>query len=147
MHDLVAGSIEQGARPLVGGSIPVGTGWFYPPTVLVDVPQGAAILGEEIFGPVAPIVRFSTEEEVVRLCNRAAVGLAGYVFTRDHARVLRLIERLEVGMIGVNQGIISNAAAPFGGIKQSGMGREGGIEGIEEYLDTVYVGIADPNAG
>jgi succinate-semialdehyde dehydrogenase/glutarate-semialdehyde dehydrogenase len=144
VHDLVAGSIEQGARPLAGGSLPVGAGWFYPPTVLVDVPQDARILTEEIFGPVAPIVRFSTEDEAVRLCNASSVGLAAYLYTRDNARVLRLAERIEAGMIGVNQGLISNAAAPFGGIKQSGLGREGGVEGIEEYLDTVYVGIADP---
>ena len=95
----------------------------------------------EIFGPVAPVASFSTEEEALAVANASEVGLAGYVFTRDMSRVLRLAERLQVGMIGVNTGLISNAAAPFGGVKHSGMGREGGVEGIEEFLETVYVGI------
>ena len=141
---LVQGAVADGARIATGGSVPDGPGFFYPPTVLADVPQHARILGEEIFGPVAPVTTFATEEEALELANDAEVGLASYVYTRDMDRVLRISELLEAGMIGVNQGLLSNAAAPFGGIKQSGLGREGGIEGIEEFLETVYVSFPDP---
>jgi succinate-semialdehyde dehydrogenase/glutarate-semialdehyde dehydrogenase len=104
------------------------------------------VLQEEIFGPVAPIVTFATEAEAVRLANDTEYGLAAYAYTRDLARALRLSETVEAGMLGINSGIVSNPAAPFGGIKQSGLGREGGCEGIDEYLETRYVGIADPFA-
>ena len=106
------------------------------------MPADARLLREEIFGPVAPIVTFSTEEEALAMANDSEYGLASYVFTRDSARVVRVMEGLEFGMVGVNQGIVSNPAAPFGGVKHSGFGREGGFEGIDEYLETKYVGIA-----
>ncbi len=144
IHGLVQGAVEEGAQLATGGAVPEGPGYFYPPTVLAGVPRGARILREEIFGPVAPVVTFSTEEEAIAIANDSEVGLASYVYTRDMDRVLRVIELLEYGLVGVNQGVISNAAAPFGGLKQSGMGREGGVEGIEDYLETVYVGLPDP---
>ena len=124
--------------------IPAGEGYFYPPTVLTQVSSDARILSEEVFGPVAPIVTFKTEDEAVALANKTEYGLVAYAFTKDLARGLRLTEKLEVGMFGLNTGIVSNPAAPFGGVKASGLGREGGREGIEEYLETMYVGIADP---
>ncbi len=138
---LVAGAVEDGARVVVGGERPEGQGWFYPPTVLVDVPAGSAINAEEIFGPVAPITTFRTEEEAVARANDTEYGLASYVYTRDLARTIRVAEALEFGMIGINAGLISNPAAPFGGMKASGFGREGGFEGIEEYLETTYVAL------
>lgn len=147
VESLVAGAIEDGARVAVGGSRVDGPGFFYGPTVLTDVPGDARILGEEIFGPVAPITTFRTEEEAIRLANASDFGLVSFVFTQDLNRGLRLAEELETGMLGLNAGVVSNPAAPFGGVKQSGLGREGGIEGIDEYLDTRYVGIADPFAG
>ena len=146
VHDLVADATAQGARVLTGGAIPDGPGYFYPPTVLTAVAPGARVLREEIFGPIAPIVTFATEAEAVRLANDTEYGLAAYAYTRDLARALRLSETVEAGMLGINSGIVSNPAAPFGGIKQSGLGREGGCEGIDEYLETRYVGIADPFA-
>ncbi|WP_137723350.1 NAD-dependent succinate-semialdehyde dehydrogenase [Prescottella subtropica] len=145
VHALVRAAVADGARVCTGGSIPDGPGHFYPPTVLADVPRGAAILREEIFGPVAPVVTFATEAEAIALANATEVGLAGYAYTRDAARMLRLSEEIEVGMLAINQGLISNPAAPFGGLKESGLGREGGTEGVEEFLDTVYVGIVDPH--
>jgi succinate-semialdehyde dehydrogenase/glutarate-semialdehyde dehydrogenase len=111
---------------------------------LANVPANAEILKEEIFGPVAPVITFKTEDEAVKLANNTEYGLIAYAFTENLNRGLRLAERLEVGMFGLNAGVISNPAAPFGGVKASGLGREGGFEGIEEYLETVYVGIADP---
>jgi succinate-semialdehyde dehydrogenase / glutarate-semialdehyde dehydrogenase len=105
------------------------------------VPPMARILSEEVFGPVAPIVRFSSEDEAVALANDTPYGLAAYVFTENVDRALRVADRIEAGMVGVNQGLVSNVAAPFGGIKHSGVGREGGPEGIEEYLETKYVAI------
>jgi succinate-semialdehyde dehydrogenase/glutarate-semialdehyde dehydrogenase len=114
---------------------------------LADVPANAEILKEEIFGPVAPVITFKTEDEAVKLANNTEYGLIAYAFTQNLNRGLRLAERLEVGMFGLNAGVISNPAAPFGGVKASGLGREGGFEGIEEYLETVYVGIADPMVG
>lgn len=146
VHALVEGAVADGATVLTGGRPVDGAGYFYSPTVLAGVPRDATILREEIFGPVAPITTFETEEEALAIANDAAVGLAGYVFTQDMDRVLRVTELLEVGMIGVNVGVISNAAAPFGGLKSSGLGREGGAEGIEEYLETVYVAFPDPFA-
>ncbi|MFJ4173669.1 NAD-dependent succinate-semialdehyde dehydrogenase [Microbacterium sp. NPDC089696] len=144
--DLVSGALEDGARVALGGSIPQGRGYFYPATVLVDVPQDARILQEEIFGPVAPITVFRDEDEAVRLANASEYGLVCFAYTRDLNRALRLAERLETGMFGLNTGLVSNPAAPFGGVKQSGIGREGGFEGIDEYLETTYIGIADPFA-
>jgi len=142
VHELVEDAVSGGARALVGGTVPEGAGHFYPPTVLVDVPASARVFREEIFGPVAPVSTFSAEQEAVARANDTEYGLVAYVFTRDHARVLRVSEALDFGMVGVNTGIVSNPAAPFGGVKHSGFGREGGFEGIEEYLETKYVGIA-----
>ncbi|GAB3142827.1 NAD-dependent succinate-semialdehyde dehydrogenase [Micromonospora sonneratiae] len=144
VHELVADAITRGAVAATGGELPDGAGFFYPPTVLTGVPADARLLHEEIFGPVAPIVTFRTEAEAIALANDSDYGLAGYVYTRDLARALRMSEHIEVGMLGINQGVISDPAAPFGGLKQSGLGREGGSEGIDEYLETVYVNLAEP---
>ncbi|HHW84240.1 MAG TPA: NAD-dependent succinate-semialdehyde dehydrogenase [Actinomycetales bacterium] len=141
---MVDSAVEAGAEILTGGRAGDGPGFFYLPTVLKNVKPDAEIVTNEIFGPVAPVTTFSTEEEVIGRVNRSEFGLAGYVHTADMARVLRLTEKLEVGMLGVNSGTISNAAAPFGGWKHSGMGHEGGSEGIEDYLETMYVGFTDP---
>jgi succinate-semialdehyde dehydrogenase/glutarate-semialdehyde dehydrogenase len=147
VHALVEDAVAKGAQVLTGGAVPTGDGYFYPPTVLANVPANANILSEEIFGPVAPIITFKTEDEAVKLANLTEYGLVAYAFTENLNRGLRLAEKLEVGMFGLNTGIVSNPAAPFGGVKSSGLGREGGFEGIEEYLETVYVGIADPMIG
>ena len=147
VHALVEDAVAKGAKVLTGGAVPTGDGYFYPPTVLANVPANANILSEEIFGPVAPIITFKTEDEAVKLANLTEYGLVAYAFTENLNRGLRLAEKLEVGMFGLNTGIVSNPAAPFGGVKSSGLGREGGFEGIEEYLETVYVGIADPMIG
>ncbi len=144
---LVDGAVSEGATVLTGGKAGTGAGYFYEPTVLTGVSTDAAILNEEIFGPVAPIVTFQTEEEALRLANSTEYGLASYVFTQDTSRIFRVSDGLEFGLVGVNSGVISNAAAPFGGVKQSGMGREGGLEGIEEYTSVQYIGIRDPYAG
>jgi succinate-semialdehyde dehydrogenase / glutarate-semialdehyde dehydrogenase len=146
VHALVADAVSKGARVLTGGKVPSGDGYFYPPTVLADVPSDAEILQNEIFGPVAPVVTFQTEGQAIALANATEYGLIAYAFTENLNRGLRLAERLEVGMFGLNAGVISNPAAPFGGVKASGLGREGGFEGIDEYLETVYVGISDPMA-
>jgi succinate-semialdehyde dehydrogenase/glutarate-semialdehyde dehydrogenase len=143
---LVAGAVADGAVVALGGEQPDGPGYFYPPTVLTHVPDTARILAEEIFGPVAPIVTFRDEAEAVRLANTSEYGLVCFAYTRDLNRALRLAEALDTGMFGLNSGLVSNPAAPFGGVKQSGLGREGGLEGIEEYLETRYIGIADPFA-
>ncbi|ACQ78996.1 Aldehyde Dehydrogenase [Beutenbergia cavernae DSM 12333] len=144
VDELVTDARDGGAQVLTGGAVPGGPGWFYPPTVLAGVPEDARLVREEIFGPVAPIVTFSDEDDAVRLANATEYGLVAYAYTRDVSRALRLAERIETGMLGINAGVISDAAAPFGGVKQSGIGREGGSVGIEEYLETTYVGIADP---
>ncbi len=144
---LVTDAQAAGARVLTGGAVLDRPGWFYEPTVLADVPTDARVMTEEIFGPVAPISTFATEDDAVALANGTPFGLISYVFTENLARALRMSERIETGMLAVNAGVISNPAAPFGGVKQSGLGREGSAEGIEEYLETVYVGIADPFAG
>jgi len=144
---LVDGAVSAGARLATGGGRVEGPGWFFQPTVLTDVPADAAILQEEIFGPVAPVVTFETEAEAVRLANATPYGLVCFVYTRDLDRGLRLAEELETGMLGVNTGVVSNPAAPFGGVKHSGLGREGGREGIDEYLETCYIGICDPFEG
>jgi succinate-semialdehyde dehydrogenase/glutarate-semialdehyde dehydrogenase len=146
VHALVSEAVAGGATAVTGGAAVDGPGYFYQPTVLKNVAADARILQEEIFGPVAPIITFSTEDDAVRLANNTEYGLVAYVFTKDLNRGLRISERIETGMLGLNAGVISNAAAPFGGVKQSGLGREGGSEGIEEYLYTQYVGIADPYA-
>ena len=142
VHELVQDALSRGATALVGGAPVDGEGFFYQPTVLADVPPGSRCLTEEIFGPVAPVCTFADEADVIARANATEYGLVGYVFTRDNARVLRVAEALEFGMIGINTGIVSNPAAPFGGVKHSGFGREGGFEGIDEYLETKYVGIA-----
>lgn len=144
---LVDAAISEGATALTGGKAGTGAGYFYEPTVLTGVSTDAAILSEEIFGPVAPIITFSDEAEALRLANSTEYGLASYVFTQDTSRIFRVSDGLEFGLVGVNSGVISNAAAPFGGVKQSGMGREGGLEGIEEYTSVQYIGIRDPYAG
>ena len=146
IHALVSDAVSKGAELLTGGVIPSGEGYFYPPTVLKSVPASCDILRNEIFGPVAPICTFKTEDEAVEMANNTEYGLVAYAFTKDLNRGLRLAEKLETGMFGLNTGLVSNPAGPFGGVKQSGLGREGSLEGIEEYLETVYVGIADPMA-
>jgi succinate-semialdehyde dehydrogenase / glutarate-semialdehyde dehydrogenase len=138
---LVDDAVGRGAKVLTGGKAVDGPGYFYEATVLGDVPDGSDLLTEEIFGPVAPVRKFSDEDGAVADANASEFGLAAYLFTGDIKRALRVSERLEVGMIGLNQGLVSNPAAPFGGIKQSGFGREGGPEGINEYLETKYVAI------
>jgi succinate-semialdehyde dehydrogenase/glutarate-semialdehyde dehydrogenase len=140
--ELVEHARSQGATIVTGGNAVPGRGYFYEPTVITGVRKDARMMREEIFGPVAPIASFRTEKEAIDLANGTEYGLASYVFTNDLGRVIRVSEALEYGMIGINQGIISNPAAPFGGVKASGFGREGGFEGIEEYLETTYVGIA-----
>jgi len=138
---LVTDALQGGARALTGGGAPEGPGYFYSPTVLLDVAPDAKMTREEIFGPVAPVYRFDDEDAAIAAADATEFGLVAYVFTQDLKRALRVCERLEVGMIGLNRGMISNAAAPFGGVKQSGIGREGGREGIEEYLYTKYVAV------
>jgi succinate-semialdehyde dehydrogenase/glutarate-semialdehyde dehydrogenase len=140
--ELVKDAVEKGARVLTGGSPMDGPGNFYPPTVLVDVPPEAKLAREEIFGPVAPIYTFDTEDDAVAAANDTEFGLVSYLYTSDVKRALRVSERLESGMVGLNQGIVSNPAAPFGGIKQSGLGREGGKVGIEEFLEIKYVAVS-----
>jgi succinate-semialdehyde dehydrogenase/glutarate-semialdehyde dehydrogenase len=142
VEELVGDAVERGARALTGSGRVDGPGYFYEPTVLADVPDDARLLREEIFGPVAPIATFSTEEQALAAANLTEYGLVAYVYTRDLARAFRVCEGIETGMVGLNQGVVSNAAAPFGGVKQSGFGREGGFEGIGEYLETKYVAIS-----
>ncbi|KAA9089875.1 NAD-dependent succinate-semialdehyde dehydrogenase [Microbacterium radiodurans] len=136
--ELVADAVSRGATVRTGGSAIAGEGSFFEPTVVTEVAAGSDILREEIFGPVLAIATFEDEDEAVRLANDTEYGLVSYVFTRDLARGHRMIDRLETGMMGLNVGVVSNAAAPFGGVKQSGVGREGGLEGIHEYLATKY---------
>ena len=138
---LVRGAVAAGAEVVVGGERPDGAGCFYPPTVLAGVPAGAEILREEIFGPVAPIVTFTSQDEAVRLANDTEYGLVSYVYTGDLARGLRVSEALDAGMVGLNRGLVSDPAAPFGGTKQSGIGREGGHEGMLDYLESKYVAV------
>jgi succinate-semialdehyde dehydrogenase/glutarate-semialdehyde dehydrogenase len=140
--ELVADAVDAGAQVLTGNRTLDRPGHFYVPTVLHQVPRGARMFREEIFGPVAPITTFQTDDEAIELANATEFGLVSYAFTTDLKRAVTVAERLESGMVGLNQGIVSNPAAPFGGIKASGLGREGGPEGIEEYLETKYVGLA-----
>jgi succinate-semialdehyde dehydrogenase/glutarate-semialdehyde dehydrogenase len=139
---LVKAALDAGAEAVTGGSRPSGPGFYYPPTVLTGVGPDAAILREEIFGPVAPIVTFSSEEEAVRLANDTEYGLVAYVYTGDLARGLRVSEAIEAGMVGINRGLVSDPAAPFGGVKQSGIGREGGHDGLLEYLESKYIAVS-----
>ncbi|MGH3854086.1 MAG: NAD-dependent succinate-semialdehyde dehydrogenase [Pseudonocardiaceae bacterium] len=142
VRHLVEDAVARGARVLVGGEPVVGPGYFYRPTVLVDVPPDAELTSTEIFGPVAPITSFTDEHQVLAAANDSPFGLVSYVYTSDLNRALRVCEGLEAGMVGLNQGLVSNPAAPFGGIKHSGLGREGGAVGIDEFLETKYVAIA-----
>ncbi|BBZ77599.1 NAD-dependent succinate-semialdehyde dehydrogenase [Mycolicibacterium anyangense] len=141
VQELVDDAVDKGATVALGGQAPGGPGNFYPATVLTDVPADARILTEEVFGPVAPIIGFDTEEEGIAAANNTEYGLASYIYTESLDRALRVAEALESGMVGVNRGVISDPAAPFGGVKESGFGREGGYEGIEEYLDTKYIAL------
>ena len=144
VQELVDDATGRGARVLCGGRRVDGPGHFFQPTVLAGIPAGARLLREEIFGPVAPVRAFSTERQAIEEANDTQFGLVAYLYTADLARALRVSERLETGMVGLNQGMVSNAGAPFGGIKHSGIGREGGPEGIEEYLETKYVALPEP---
>lgn len=142
VQDLVEDAVRSGAKVLLGGEPAAGEGYFYPPTVLTEIPEQARVRNEEIFGPVAPVAAFDTEEEAVAAVNDTEYGLSNYVFTNDLNRAIRVSEALESGMVGINLGVVSNPAAPFGGIKESGLGREGGDIGIDEFLETKYIGIA-----
>ena len=139
VQELVDDAVAAGARVTTGGSPLDRPGFYYPPTVLIDVPAHAALLGEEIFGPVAPVVAFDSEDEAVGLANDTEYGLVAYVYTGDLARGLRVSGRIEAGMIGLNRGVVSDPAAPFGGVKQSGIGREGGHEGVLDYTESKYI--------
>jgi succinate-semialdehyde dehydrogenase/glutarate-semialdehyde dehydrogenase len=141
VRDLVDDALEKGASAVCGGKAQEGPGYFYPPTVLADVPQNARMYEEEIFGPVAPVYTFSDDAEAVRMANDTEHGLVSYAYTQDINRGIWVSEALASGMVGLNQGMVSNVAAPFGGVKASGIGREGGFEGIEEFLETKYVAI------
>ncbi|MBC9226873.1 aldehyde dehydrogenase family protein [Aeromicrobium sp. 636] len=140
--ELVDDAKAQGAKVLTGGEVPDGAGYFYPPTVLTNVPQQARMWQEEIFGPVAPVFTFRDDDEALRMANDTEFGLVAYAFTESYSRAIKVYEGLNTGMVGINQGVVSNPSAPFGGMKSSGFGREGGDEGIEEYLETKYVGLA-----
>ncbi|MFJ8597028.1 NAD-dependent succinate-semialdehyde dehydrogenase [Streptomyces sp. NPDC093598] len=140
-HDLVQDAVKRGATVLTGGELPEGPGCFYPPTVLTGITPDAAINDTEVFGPVAAILTFDTEDEAITAANDTEFGLAAYLFTQNLDRALRVAERLESGMIGLNTGLVSNPAAPFGGIKQSGLGREGGTVGINEFLEYKYIAV------
>ncbi len=139
VDELVRDAVDHGARVLLGGRPDDGPGCFYPPTVLVDVPRDARVLHEEVFGPVAPVVRFDHEQEVLEMVNDTTYGLVSYLYTSDLARGLRMAERIESGMVGLNRGLVSDPAAPFGGTKQSGLGREGSTEGLLEFMEAQYV--------
>jgi succinate-semialdehyde dehydrogenase/glutarate-semialdehyde dehydrogenase len=140
--ELVQDAVDKGATAVVGGHEREGAGYFYDPTVLGDVPDDARVLKEEVFGPVAPVKSFASEEEAIAAANDTEFGLVAYVYTNDLRRAFRVAEGLETGMVGLNQGMVSNAAAPFGGVKHSGFGREGGEEGINEYLEVKYVAMS-----
>jgi succinate-semialdehyde dehydrogenase/glutarate-semialdehyde dehydrogenase len=137
--EMVDDAVKSGADVLTGGNVVEGPGWFYEPTVLTGVDAGSTIVREEIFGPVAAIQTFTTDDEVIALANSTEYGLVGYVFTEGLHRGIKVAEALEFGMVGLNSGLVSNPAAPFGGVKQSGLGREGGFTGIDEYLEQKLV--------
>ncbi|AMY70501.1 GabD3 succinate-semialdehyde dehdyrogenase [Frigidibacter mobilis] len=138
---LVSQAVARGARVRTGGRPLPGSGYFYPPTVIENVPEDAEIAHEEIFGPVAPVYRFETEEQAIRLANATEYGLAAYVYSRDLSRALRVGKGIEAGMVAINRGLMSDPAAPFGGAKQSGLGREGGVTGILEFLEPKYFAV------
>ncbi len=142
VDELVTGAVSAGARVVLGGKRPDREGFYYEPTVLLDVPPNAEILGEEIFGPVAPVLTFTDEDDAIAMANDTEFGLVSYVYTGDLARGLRVSERLDAGMVGLNRGLVSDPAAPFGGTKQSGIGREGGHEGMLDYLESKYVAVS-----
>ncbi|WP_026877877.1 NAD-dependent succinate-semialdehyde dehydrogenase [Jiangella gansuensis] len=144
VEELLTDAVDRGAKVVTGGGRWGDAGYFFQPTVLAQVPSDARMLAEEVFGPVAPVTTFTSDEEALAMANGTEYGLVAYVFTRDLQRALRVSEGLEVGMVGLNAGIVSNPAAPFGGVKASGFGREGGAEGIEEYLETKYVAVNLP---
>jgi succinate-semialdehyde dehydrogenase/glutarate-semialdehyde dehydrogenase len=141
VDELVRDAVKHGAKVRTGGELPDGPGYFYPPTVLTDVSTDSAIMDTEIFGPVAAILTFDDEDEAVAAANDTEFGLAGYLFTQSLDRALRVSERMESGMIGLNTGLVSNPAAPFGGVKQSGLGREGGRVGIDGFLEYKYLAV------
>jgi succinate-semialdehyde dehydrogenase/glutarate-semialdehyde dehydrogenase len=144
-RDKVAGLVGQatrdGGKVVLGGEAPARPGYFYAATVLDDVPRGAGILSEEIFGPVAPIVRFTETDEAIALANSTEYGLVSYLYSSDLRRSLQVAEALEAGMVGINRGVVSDPAAPFGGVKQSGIGREGGHDGLLEFTETKYIAV------
>ena len=140
--DLVDDAVKKGAKILTGGKRPDGTGFFYPATVLANVPDNAKMLNEEIFGPVASLQTFTSEDEVIKRANDTIYGLVAYLYTKDIGRGLRVSEKLDFGMIGLNRGLVSDPAAPFGGMKQSGIGREGAHEGLKEFLETQYISVS-----
>jgi succinate-semialdehyde dehydrogenase/glutarate-semialdehyde dehydrogenase len=138
--ELVSNAVKSGAKIITGGKTPEGDGAFYPATV-ITCEKDNEILRHEVFGPVAPIVTFDTDEEAIALANDTDFGLISYVFSGDLARGIRAAEAIESGMVAINRGVISDPAAPFGGVKQSGLGREGGFDGIHEFLETKYIGV------
>ncbi len=142
VDELVRGAVDAGATVVIGGNRPDREGFYYEPTVLLDVPRDAEILSEEIFGPVAPVLTFTDEADAIAMANDTEYGLVSYVFTQDLARGLRVSEKLDAGMVGLNRGLVSDPAAPFGGTKQSGIGREGGHEGMLDYLESKYVAVS-----
>jgi succinate-semialdehyde dehydrogenase/glutarate-semialdehyde dehydrogenase len=139
--ELVDDAVAKGAKVLTGGKTPDGPGYFYPATVITNVSDDAKMLNEEIFGPVASIQTFKTEAEAIKRANDTEYGLVAYLFTKDLSRGMRVSEKLEFGMIGLNRGLVSDPAAPFGGVKQSGLGREGAQEGMKEFQETQYVSV------
>ncbi|MFD8544440.1 NAD-dependent succinate-semialdehyde dehydrogenase [Streptomyces sp. NPDC059649] len=146
IRELVRDALDRGARVTAEGPVPRGAGWYHPATVLTDVPDDARIMHEEVFGPVAPIAVFRTEDEMISRANATPYGLASYVYSRDVARAIRIAERLETGMVGLNRGLLSDPAAPFGGVKQSGLGREGARDGIDAFLESKYLALDWPTA-
>jgi succinate-semialdehyde dehydrogenase/glutarate-semialdehyde dehydrogenase len=138
---LVRDALDQGARLLTGGQLPEGDGYYYPPTVVTNVPPHARMVSEEIFGPVASVIGFDTEDEAIAAANDSEYGLAAYVFTEDLRRGLRVSERIESGMVALNRGLVSDPAAPFGGVKQSGLGREGAHQGLLDFTETKYIAL------
>ncbi len=141
VKSLVEDAVKKGAKVLTGGKAPGGPGYFYPATVLAQVPDDAKMLNEEIFGPVASIQTFKSEDEVIRRANDTEYGLVAYLYTQDLSRGMRVAEKLDFGMVGLNRGLVSDPAAPFGGVKQSGLGREGAHEGLMEFLETQYISV------
>jgi succinate-semialdehyde dehydrogenase/glutarate-semialdehyde dehydrogenase len=138
--ELVDAAVKAGGKLHTGGATPAGDGAFYPATV-ISVDKNNDILNHEVFGPVAPIVTFETDQEAIQLANSTDFGLISYVFSKDLTRAIRTAEAIESGMVAINKGVISDPAAPFGGVKQSGLGREGGFDGIHEFLETKYIGV------